>query len=256
MKAAKSDSNTLYSVYALTNETGAIQEGYRYDAYGRQTVITGAGTDGIWFTNDDVYTVGGNSAVNNPYMYTGQRFDAETGNMYYKRRYYSSGFGRFLSRDPIGGFENRRVEINLYEYVESQPISYVDALGLLKCCTRGMWYWQVAGFRSLKQCEDYDYNTFMTVAGIGAGDLAAGLAWKGLGGSMAAGSFGRCSIVSGCGVIGGAIVTDIKWKEQCSRWICLNSVPPIWIRTSICWIPWLKQVCPPGSHPEDSISGF
>ena len=31
--------NTLYSVYALTDTTGKIVEGYQYDAYGRQTVF-------------------------------------------------------------------------------------------------------------------------------------------------------------------------------------------------------------------------
>ena len=116
--------NTLYSVFALTDQTGAIVEGYMYDAYGRQSVDTSSGSDATWFTSDDAWTVGGNSAVGNPYMYTGQRMDAETGNMYYKNRYYASGLGRFLSR--WGATESVQ---NLYEYQYGMPTELTDALG-------------------------------------------------------------------------------------------------------------------------------
>ena len=38
--------NTQYSTFALTDEAGSIVEGYQYDAYGRQTVITDPASDG------------------------------------------------------------------------------------------------------------------------------------------------------------------------------------------------------------------
>ena len=62
--------NTLYHVYGITDETGALKEAYQYDAYGKQTVITD-GNDGdtiVNFNANDVRTVGGNSTVNNVYM--------------------------------------------------------------------------------------------------------------------------------------------------------------------------------------------
>jgi len=77
--------NTLYHVYGITDEgtiaptPGALIEAYQYDAYGKQTVIND-GNDGdtvVNFNGNDVRTVGGASTVNNPYMYTGQRFDAD-----------------------------------------------------------------------------------------------------------------------------------------------------------------------------------
>jgi len=49
--------NTLYSTFALTDETGIIAEAYQYDAYGKPTVWSGAGVDTVWFTNDDVLSV-------------------------------------------------------------------------------------------------------------------------------------------------------------------------------------------------------
>jgi len=48
--------NTLYHVYANTDETGAIAEAVKnYDAYGKvSALITGPGADTFWFTADDV----------------------------------------------------------------------------------------------------------------------------------------------------------------------------------------------------------
>jgi len=94
--------NTQYSTFALTDETGTIVEAYQYDAYGRQTVITGNGDDGEWFTDDDSLTVAAESDVENPYMFQGRRFDVESGMYYYRNRYYNSRLGRFISRDPMG----------------------------------------------------------------------------------------------------------------------------------------------------------
>jgi RHS repeat-associated protein len=37
-----------------------------------------------------------------PYGYTGRRFDSETGLWYFRARYFDSGLGRFISRDPLG----------------------------------------------------------------------------------------------------------------------------------------------------------
>lgn len=54
--------------------------------------------------------------------FTGQRFDAETGLYYYKRRYYSPIFGRFLQPDPVP-------TEHLYRYVHNDPLNLVDPTG-------------------------------------------------------------------------------------------------------------------------------
>ena len=59
---------THYSVHALTDEAGAVVEGYMYDAYGRQTVFTDAGSDATWFSSDDTFAADGSSVVANEYM--------------------------------------------------------------------------------------------------------------------------------------------------------------------------------------------
>ena len=53
------------------------------------------------------------STIGNPYLFTGRKYDSETGLYHYRARYYNPVIGRFLQTDPIryaGG-------LNLYTYV-------------------------------------------------------------------------------------------------------------------------------------------
>jgi RHS repeat-associated protein len=122
--------NALWSVYALSNIAGVGIEGYYYDAYGYQTVVL-PGDDGILdFDVDDVYVPGARTSVGNPFFFTGQRFDPETGLLYYKNRHDSTFFGRFMQRDPLD-YANGA---NLYQYVRSNPVRWLDPDGDLCCC--------------------------------------------------------------------------------------------------------------------------
>jgi len=58
--------------------------------------------------------------LGNPYMFTGRRFDLETGLYYYRARYYNPYIGRFLQTDPIGYG---------YGYCGNNPIGFVDPSG-------------------------------------------------------------------------------------------------------------------------------
>ncbi|MCJ7692058.1 MAG: hypothetical protein MUO22_01410, partial [Sedimentisphaerales bacterium] len=59
----------LGSVVALSNIDGDVVESYSYDVFGQPD---------------------NTSDVNNPYMFTGRRYDDETGLYYYRARYYDS----------------------------------------------------------------------------------------------------------------------------------------------------------------------
>jgi RHS repeat-associated protein len=97
-----------YNVVAITDAAAAVVERYEYDDFGRPLST---------------------SLVDNPYLFTGRRYDTDSGLYHYRQRYYDSVEGRFLTRDPIGIWGD---PVNLgapTTYVGNNPWSYRDAYG-------------------------------------------------------------------------------------------------------------------------------
>ena len=95
----------LGSTVALADSSGTLDTTYAYDPFGNVTV---------------------NGADTNPYQFTGRENDG-TGLYYYRARYYSPTFQRFVSQDPIGFAGG---DANLYGYVMETPTNITDASGL------------------------------------------------------------------------------------------------------------------------------
>ncbi|MCP4361914.1 MAG: hypothetical protein GY796_28210, partial [Chloroflexi bacterium] len=66
------------------------------------------------------------TVVGNPYLFTGRRYDPESGNYYYRARIYSPALGRFLSTDPMGYAAG---DANLYRYTFNNPTNLTDPTG-------------------------------------------------------------------------------------------------------------------------------
>ncbi len=101
--------DALGSVTEVSDSAGAIVERYEYDVHGEVTIYDG---------QDNILTASG---IDNPYLFTGRRFDPESGNYYYRARVYSPSLGRFLSMDPLGFAAG---DYNLYRYVFNSPMTH------------------------------------------------------------------------------------------------------------------------------------
>jgi RHS repeat-associated protein len=95
-------------VTLVKSATGQIAAAYEYDPFGQTLKSVGE------------------FATQNPFGFSGQYTDKETGLVYYGFRYYNPQVGKWISRDPIaetGG-------ANLYAFVNNDPVGSIDLLGL------------------------------------------------------------------------------------------------------------------------------
>jgi len=77
-----------WNLTAIADVTGAIQERYRYTAYGLPTVLT------------PTFAVRGASSFSWETLFGGYRWDAETSTCHARNRWLNNPFGCWLSRDP------------------------------------------------------------------------------------------------------------------------------------------------------------
>jgi RHS repeat-associated protein len=107
------------NITALINTNQALVAKYLYGPFGEVIRKTGAM---------------GNAC---PLRFSTKYQDDETDLVYYGRRYYSAGTGRWLNRDPLGSSRKRiagkgwlREQADLYHFTFNDPLNRQDALGL------------------------------------------------------------------------------------------------------------------------------
>jgi RHS repeat-associated protein len=98
------------SVRQLTDTAGAVTDTYTYDAFGKLIASTGA--------------------TPNPYLYTGERFDADLGLYHLRARHYDAERGRFVSVDPYPGQIDEPISLHKYLYAHADPVNLIDPSGL------------------------------------------------------------------------------------------------------------------------------
>jgi len=98
----------LSSITELTDAAGTVIQSYAYSSFGN-----------IESRQDPNFI--------QPYTYTAREFDPETGLYFYRARYYDPTIGRFINEDPIQFLGSS----NFYVYVENNPVTYFDPIGLL-----------------------------------------------------------------------------------------------------------------------------
>jgi len=92
---------------AVIDKDSKVDKSYTYDAYGQTKESPPASSVTI---------------EHNPFQYCSEYTDEESGLTYLRSRYYNSRIKRFISRD-------RALLINRYNYVESNPIIFIDPTG-------------------------------------------------------------------------------------------------------------------------------
>jgi RHS repeat-associated protein len=90
----------------VVNNTGTVIDHITYDSFGR--------------------IVNQTSAIDLRFAYTGREWDGETGQYYYRARYYDPMVGRFVSEDPLGFGAG---DTNVYRYVDNSPTNHTDPSG-------------------------------------------------------------------------------------------------------------------------------
>jgi RHS repeat-associated protein len=92
------------SVRATTNSSGTLQSSYAYDPYGTSGTACGS---------------------SQPFRFSGEYCDTESGFYYLRARYYDPGTGQFLTRDPLVMLTR-----SAYSYVAGNPLNLSDPSGL------------------------------------------------------------------------------------------------------------------------------
>jgi RHS repeat-associated protein len=103
-----------------------------YDANGNLIAMVKASNSTLAAKYDyspygETLTSTGSFAATNPFKFSTKYCDVETGLYYFGYRYYNPETGRWINRDPI----EEKGGANVYEYGNSNPISFFDPLGLL-----------------------------------------------------------------------------------------------------------------------------
>ncbi|RMX07380.1 hypothetical protein EBQ34_14645, partial [Vandammella animalimorsus] len=116
---SQSDGATTKQIYADAQGTtrliadGNTSQSYSFDAFGN------------WLEGDSL------AADQNPptHLYTGERYDADTGLIYLRARDYAPSIGRFISMDEHPGDQRIPLTLNKYLYANADPVNHVDPSG-------------------------------------------------------------------------------------------------------------------------------
>jgi RHS repeat-associated protein len=111
---------SVQTLWAAADHQGSVRDYLAFD--GEDTTVY------VHFALDTFGNILSGDTFGIRYLYTGQEFDAETGDYYYDHRYYDPTTGRFKSEDWMGFQADTS---NLYRYVGNAPTMFVDPNGLL-----------------------------------------------------------------------------------------------------------------------------
>jgi len=111
------DNNKIY--FYLHDRLGSI----------RQIIDTNANVKKLYTYNPFGEVLETDGTLSNPFMFTGQWFDSETGDYWLRARQYSPYLYRFTARDPVFGKFQEPLSLHKYLYCQNDPVNKVDPTG-------------------------------------------------------------------------------------------------------------------------------
>lgn len=204
-------SDNLDEIFAQVTASGTTR--YLRDGLSSTVAVT---TTAAGISANDYYSPYGDSTttgtVTTSFQFTGRENDGSTGLYYYRARYYSPQFGRFISEDPLelgGG-------TNFYAYVGGNPISYRDPLGMWSVTAGG--YAGVGTEVTVGYVDGHSFLTDRFGFGIGGGitfdprggDVPGGTAGTSYGGVLSVSGQAGANI----GPVGGNVELVVERNYQ------------------------------------------
>ena len=167
--------NYTYGLECISAQTGKIRTEYVYD--GRGSVAAEVSYNNAW------YTLGGGLAkkttVSKSYSpfgelltenvsgfgYNGEYYNAETGMIYLRARFYAPEMNRFSQKDILRGSAFVPQSLNRYLYVQNDPINLIDPSGMsLKSWAQKISSGAKSVVNTVKTVTSNAVNTVRTVA--------------------------------------------------------------------------------------------
>ncbi len=172
------------SVVGIANSSGSITKTYAYDAFGVELSPVASDT--------------------NPFRYSGEYFDAETGDYYLRARYYNPRLGRFLTEDPV------RDGNNWYVYCNNNPVRYVDPSGEIAITTLILIGSAVIALVAAGATAYDSYNTTGKVDWVNT--ITTGLTWFTMAYTLGTAAYGL--YLSYCAYKGITPVAEVKFNSN------------------------------------------
>jgi RHS repeat-associated protein len=107
----------------LTDVAGATTQTYSYDGFGDLLNATDGSGYSLPSTRYSLLT------ATNPYLYRGERLEAETGRYHLRARDYDASLGRLATLDAFAGDPTSPMSLNRYAYAEANPVGNADPTG-------------------------------------------------------------------------------------------------------------------------------
>jgi RHS repeat-associated protein len=107
------------SAIGLIDDNSQVAARYSYDEFGNP--LDAEKFDMNW------------SGPDNLFGYTGLGYDYSSGLSYARARYLDASVGRFVSEDTYEGQQSNPLSLNLFTYVENNPLKYTDPTGFKAC---------------------------------------------------------------------------------------------------------------------------